>query len=165
MPTLPDNIPQCQHIRCNGVRCGSPALRGKQHCYYHDYTRKPSRVLAELEDAESIQLALRQVIKWVAFGMETKRAALILYALQIASSNLKYIEPLDWDEVVVDLPENQDNDLAAQDLADAEDAEDEAISYAAVMPPFPPQSTNASANSGANGTLNGHAFPDLLDQR
>jgi hypothetical protein len=150
MYSLPDNIPQCQHIRCNGVRCGSPALRGKQHCYYHDYTRKPSRVLAELEDAESIQLALRQVIKWVAFGMETKRAALILYALQIASSNLKYIEPVEWDEVVRDLPEGQTDAEAAAD----EESEE---SYAAVMPPFPPQSASVAANGKANGTTNGHA--------
>jgi hypothetical protein len=25
----------CRHIRYNGVRCGSPALRDKHFCYYH----------------------------------------------------------------------------------------------------------------------------------
>jgi hypothetical protein len=35
MPIDP-NIPQCQHIKLNGVRCGSPALRGKDLCYFHN---------------------------------------------------------------------------------------------------------------------------------
>ena len=133
MSNLPANIPQCQHVRHNGIRCGSPALRGRSHCYYHNYIRKPSRAMGEFEDAASIQLALRQVINWLCLGMETKRAALILYALQIASSNLKRLEPVYWTEVVRDLPK--------ENSAEAE------MYGAATAPPIPPQPAVAAASS------------------
>jgi hypothetical protein len=28
-------VPICEHIKPGGARCGSPALRDKQFCYYH----------------------------------------------------------------------------------------------------------------------------------
>jgi hypothetical protein len=60
----------------------------------------------EFEDAESIQLALRQVINWIAQGMNPKRAALTLYALQIASANLKSMSRIiHAGDVVRELPE------------------------------------------------------------
>ena len=37
---LPLNIPHCHHIHLNGIRCGSPALRGQSHCYYHSVLRQ-----------------------------------------------------------------------------------------------------------------------------
>ena len=132
MSDLPANIPQCQHVRHNGIRCGSPALRGHSHCYYHNYIRKPSRAMGEFEDAESIQLALRQVINWLSLGMETKRAALMLYALQIASCNLRHLECLYWTDVVRELPK--------ENPSDAE------MYGATTPPPFPPQSAVAAAN-------------------
>ena len=32
---LPKSVPQCRHIKMDGLRCASPAMRGKRHCYYH----------------------------------------------------------------------------------------------------------------------------------
>jgi hypothetical protein len=64
----------------------------------------------EFEDAESIQLALRQVINWIAQGMDPKRAALTLYALQIASANLKSMSRIvHASDVVRELPEETDD--------------------------------------------------------
>ncbi|HLH09096.1 MAG TPA: hypothetical protein VKW78_17800 [Terriglobales bacterium] len=39
-------IPICIHIKSDGVRCGSPALRGHSRCYFHlrqFYRDKPRR--------------------------------------------------------------------------------------------------------------------------
>ena len=45
-------IPLCQQIKKNGVRCGSPALRGKRLCYFHGRAprRKPKRVVPQVPD-------------------------------------------------------------------------------------------------------------------
>jgi hypothetical protein len=87
-------IQQCQHIRCNGLRCGSPALRGKNHCHYHTSLRAiPHQTeIAQVEDATSIQVALMQVIRGISRGTwDTRSAALLLYGLQIASSNYPHV--------------------------------------------------------------------------
>ena len=34
----------CRHVHTNGNRCGSPALRAQNFCYYHDRTRLPSGI-------------------------------------------------------------------------------------------------------------------------
>ncbi len=93
----------CEHIKSNGEFCGSPALRGRAYCYFHlTYrgrrlrTQKqvmnmecPPLELPALEDANSIQLALMQVMDALIQGrISTKVSGHLLYGLQIASSNL-----------------------------------------------------------------------------
>ncbi len=93
----------CEHIKSNGEFCGSPALRGRAYCYFHlTYlgrrlrTQKqvmnmqcPPLELPALEDANSIQLALMQVMDALIHGrVGTKISGQLLYGLQIASSNL-----------------------------------------------------------------------------
>ncbi len=95
------HIPRCQHVRVNGIQCGSPAIRGKRHCYFHSrHQLKPAHESAfdfpTLEDANAIQVALMQVIRAIADNkIECKRAGLLLYALQTAAYNLKHtkLEP------------------------------------------------------------------------
>jgi len=93
-----NQAPRCQHIRMNGRRCGSPALRGESRCYFHN--RIQDRALAAedvepflpfIEDATSLQFALMRVMRLLQIGhsFEYKRCALLLYSLQIAASNLK----------------------------------------------------------------------------
>ncbi len=99
---------RCQHIKVNGTQCGCPALRRNKLCYFHkrhheerirlDFDRvkearagrRPATLeLPVLEDANSIQVSLMQVMRLVAAGrIELKAAGLMLYALQTASSNL-----------------------------------------------------------------------------
>jgi hypothetical protein len=98
--------PRCRHIKVNGTQCGSPALRNKNFCFYHQENR-PVRVecysdgpdatgeitLPYFEDAHSLQAVIRQVVQMVLQKrLERKTAGLLLYALQIASSNLKRME-------------------------------------------------------------------------
>jgi len=109
---------RCQHIKVSGVQCGSPALRKKSFCFYHQQNR-PLTVecysegqyatgeiaLPVFEDAHSIQTVIRQVVQLVLQKrIERKTASLLLYALQISSSNLKRmeLEKPQPDEVVTD---------------------------------------------------------------
>ena len=115
--------PRCRHIKVNGTQCGSPALRNKNFCFYHQQNR-PLIVecysegeyatgeinLPVFEDAHSIQTVIRQVMQMVLQKrLERKTAGLMLYALQIASSNLKCIEleKPQPEQVVIDI-ENTD---------------------------------------------------------
>jgi hypothetical protein len=100
------SAPRCPHIKVNGTQCGSPALRNKNFCFYHHQDR-PWKVecysdgeyatgeiaLPFFEDAHSIQTVIREVVQMVLQKrLERKTASLLLYALQIASSNLKRME-------------------------------------------------------------------------
>ncbi len=101
MPNFPN---RCQHIKVNGTLCGSPALRRNRFCYFHklnheeritlnaDRARRRRNVtldLPVLEDANSIQVTLMQIMRLIAAGqIDGKSAGLLLYALQTASANL-----------------------------------------------------------------------------
>jgi hypothetical protein len=98
--------PRCQHIKVSGTQCGSPALRKNSFCFYHQQNRPLTVecysgeqyatgeiVLPVFEDAHSIQTVIRQVVQMILQKrIERKTASLLLYALQIASSNLKRME-------------------------------------------------------------------------
>lgn len=86
----------CTHIKVNGIRCGSPALRSEHFCYFHQRmirgvsTPPQSRLhpMAFLEDEESIQASLMEVINaLVRNTIDLRRAQLILRALHIAARN------------------------------------------------------------------------------
>ena len=116
MSLYPITVKRCQHIKVNGTQCGSPALRDGKCCYYHvryhwpelealqnnNEWRKPT---ATLEDANSIQVSLANVMeRLVMQEIDHKTAALLLYALQTASMNLKRtsLEPELPTQVVID---------------------------------------------------------------
>ncbi len=95
---------RCQHIKVNGVQCGSPALRRNRFCFFHkrfqtesirlsaDRRRRGTAtfILPVLEDANSIQMAIMQIMQFILTGqIEHKTASLLLYALQTASTNLR----------------------------------------------------------------------------
>jgi hypothetical protein len=103
----PETIARCQHLKINGIQCGSPALRNERFCFFHQEQRQnhpevmsskqKSRsrrraiplVLPVLEDANSIQVALMQVMQLLLSAqIEHRAAGLLLYALQTASANL-----------------------------------------------------------------------------
>lgn len=98
---------RCQHIKVNGVQCGSPALRRNRFCFFHKRfhderirlatdkarARRASATftLPVLEDANSIQIALMQVMRMLLSNqIDHKTASLLLYALQTASGNLRH---------------------------------------------------------------------------
>jgi len=112
-----ENVPRCQHIKVNGTQCGSPALRNRRLCFFHDRIRRERAKIAAdvsaprrfdlplLEDANAVQIALMKVIQMLGAGrMDHKTAGLMLYALQTASANLRIadLEADDATDVVVD---------------------------------------------------------------
>ncbi len=86
--------PRCMHVRANGVRCGSPAMRGDAFCYFHDrlYNRPSEAEFPFLEDAASIQMAIMQVLDGLRRGkLDRGVANSLLFGLQTASANLKRV--------------------------------------------------------------------------
>jgi hypothetical protein len=87
----------CRHVYTDGHRCGSPALRGQNLCYYHLRSRRESPCanrggsfsMPRIDDRASVQLALFEILSRIAGGdIDHKRGSILLYGLQIASSNL-----------------------------------------------------------------------------
>lgn len=86
------NTALCQHARLNNQPCGQPALRGLKFCRFHATARLKTAdyPIPMVEDALSLQLAIMQVIRALhERAMDPRTASLTLYALQIASGNLK----------------------------------------------------------------------------
>lgn len=146
MKFLP-NVPRCQHLKVNGTQCGSPALRRNRFCFFHkrfqeekiklncDRARRGNAtfILPVLEDADSIQVSLMQIMRLLLSGrIDRAQASPILYALQTATLNLRNvtIEPSDINDVVIDrntidqtcIGGNQWND---EDFDDPEEGEEE----------------------------------------
>ena len=109
------NVQICKHIKVTGVRCGSPALRGEQFCYFHQRmirgvpTPPQARLhpVALIENEEAIQASLMEVINALARNtIDFRRADLILKALHIAVKNSRRVQ-FDFraHNVVRDVPE------------------------------------------------------------
>ena len=129
-------VHRCQHLKTTGQQCGSPAMRAQTFCYFHHRWKAQYAVINEahtehtpgglilpvLEDYESIQMAIMQVLQTLTTGhLDTKTAGLLLYGLQIASSNLRHaqFEPR-AESVVINLNDVQHTPLDA-DQWEAED--------------------------------------------
>ena len=83
----------------SGKKCHAAALRGTPYCYFHNsvhHVVKPKPELKNaplklpfLEDRSAIQLALAQIFDAFANArIDAKQAGLLLYGLQIASTNI-----------------------------------------------------------------------------
>jgi hypothetical protein len=91
------NTKLCTHIKVTGVRCGSPALREEQFCYFHQRMirtvkgpRSRLHHVALLENAEAIQASIMEVVNGLIRGtIEVKRGELILRALNTAVRNAR----------------------------------------------------------------------------
>jgi hypothetical protein len=94
----------CQHVRENGSFCGSAAVRGRRHCYFHLRTRARQLAIAQaqskrkpwhpelppLEDMQAVQAALMQVLDGIAAGaLDAHRGTLLLDGLKQAAINLR----------------------------------------------------------------------------
>jgi hypothetical protein len=123
---------RCRHIRVDGARCRAMAIQDRAFCYFHMCNRrskpaKPAKTITAdyglvpvnppaaqiplnvelplLEDRYAIQIGITQIVRALAANeIDPKRAGLLLYALQIASSNLRqerYIGPENVRNVVL----------------------------------------------------------------
>jgi len=173
--------PRCQYIRLNDQPCTQPALQDNIFCRFHDVLDRPlpdSRQIPFVEDAATLQLALMQVIRSLQLGQVDRRTAgTILYALQIAASNLKHFS----EEVGHPFAQPQtsrqqsqekrdDDDIPGPSLAEilidrlqlmkddprraayANDAVPSANNHV-IRPPDPPPPASAPSTSDPSGTI------------
>lgn len=73
-------IPQCRQVKKDGVRCGSPALRGKKLCYFH---ARPQPAVPDVPDPSDAMA----VLNWTIQGLmrrtlDSKTASQIIYSVQ-----------------------------------------------------------------------------------
>ena len=105
-----DTAPRCEKVREDGTVCGSPQMKGYRYCYAHErmlQMRSGRLELPALEDANAVQMAIMRVQKaLIDDEISEKKAGLLLYSLQMASSNLKHTTFTDSKkEVVREMPE------------------------------------------------------------
>src|SRR5471030_2689858 len=105
-----DRAPRCEKVREDGTRCGSPQMKGYRYCYAHErmlQQQSHKLELSALEDANGIQMAIMRVQKaLIDDEISEKKAGLLLYSLQMASSNLKHTTFTNKDkkDVVTEMP-------------------------------------------------------------
>ncbi len=92
----------CAQRKADGDPCQSPALRGERFCHYHKVMGMPKinienspsghAYLPVFEDAVSIQSAISDVCEMMLHRrIETKEASILLYAMQVASTNMAHM--------------------------------------------------------------------------
>ncbi|HKH98582.1 MAG TPA: hypothetical protein VJ999_05690 [Candidatus Sulfotelmatobacter sp.] len=153
MPVRP-SVRVCTHIKVTGIRCGSPALRGEQFCYFHQRMMRGVRTppdarlhpIALIESEEAIQASLMEVINALARNtIDLRRAQLILRALNIAVRNARRVRfETDSDSMVHQVPDYP-----------APPAPDPAIAAAAALPEAPIELARAW-----EAIINNNAAPD-----
>jgi len=126
---------ECRHIKSNGSRCRAAALKGKPYCYYHHRLHAIIRRSAApaapyeqrelempfLEDRGAVQIALSEVVNAIAGRrIDFKTAGLLVYALQVASSNAKNMKELVADEQVRDRCEDEHGEELAPEVTTLE---------------------------------------------
>ena len=89
--------PICNHIKDDGIRCGSPALRGHTLCYHHDRAYRRHRIdsnagcnlVPVLKNHRDIRTAVTNIVRAGHDGLLTERDVhCMLYGMQIARSAL-----------------------------------------------------------------------------
>jgi hypothetical protein len=104
----------CTRLFPDGHTCGSPALRGERLCYYHHPSRhpvarhRPTRgfTLTAPTNHRELQLALSEVIRRLAANkIDTRRAGVLLYSLQLAGQALPTCPP--WDQTPMSTPTHE----------------------------------------------------------
>ncbi|HYH01429.1 MAG TPA: hypothetical protein VD837_20045 [Terriglobales bacterium] len=106
----------CTHVKADGLRCGSPALRGQSFCYFHhhspDHRPRTQHRMVNIpfpENAAAIQVGLHNVmLAIIDRRIDDRRASQLLWALQIAASQgrqLPFDNNLHMSRTVTELPE------------------------------------------------------------
>src|SRR5512133_823326 len=107
---------QCTHVKADGIRCGSPALRGEAFCYFHHHNadHRPRRDAKAVdipfpEDAQCVQVGLYNVMQAVIERkIDEKRARLLIWSLQVAAAQtrtLRFDSSVHQSQLVTELPE------------------------------------------------------------
>jgi hypothetical protein len=85
-------LEECLHTLKNGKKCRAIALRNQPWCYFHEpfYCKRPAVRKRTPSHARvpSVQSALSRILQALAVdSIDSKRAGLVLYRLQITLDN------------------------------------------------------------------------------
>lgn len=116
----------CSHIKTNGYKCQSPAIRGSDFCYFHPRAQTMDKVkssvrdsikLPLLVDSASIQAAITQVTAAsLSARLNARRTGLLLYAIQIASQNITRSTSCKDSKIVCSMTVTGDGDELAPEM-------------------------------------------------
>ena len=95
-------VPICSHIKDNGIRCGTPAMKGRHFCYFHQRAHHPAghlntrRYRAPIPDSvASLQIAMAHALQAAMSGdLSPKEANSIMYGIHLSTNLLHLSEPL-----------------------------------------------------------------------
>jgi hypothetical protein len=89
---------KCRHIKPNGLRCDSPALKQAYFCYFHTKIHtvgaEPNlkygpMLLPAPEGSAAIMLSIAKINDGLLSGrIDTKQAGVLLYSMQVASQHI-----------------------------------------------------------------------------
>ena len=93
----PKPVAICEHIKDNGLRCGSPAIRGRHFCYFHSRAHKPVGRFGHrlyrapvVDSVEALQVAAAHVMQALATSdVPTQQANSMIAALNLAKNLLR----------------------------------------------------------------------------
>ncbi len=123
-------------------------------CYFEGPYATGEIALPLFEDAHSVQTVIRQVVQMVLQKrLERKTASLLLYALQIASSNLKRLEleKAQPEQVVTDLEKESETPMAATPEPEAvPESSDEDLPPGTIQACYRPGPNSAHEEAGGN---------------
>ncbi|MGC1421759.1 MAG: hypothetical protein WA354_17230 [Terracidiphilus sp.] len=125
---------ECRHVKINGLRCQSPALKGGQFCYYHaklhNVGAEPDLKFGPLqlpppEDAAAVQLSVARINDAIIHGrLDLRKASALFNGLRIASRLITSTVCLDPDDVVQSAQQSATGEELAPDSYICEDEED-----------------------------------------
>ena len=170
---LAKNDYQCRHIFPDGHRCGSPRMRNEDRCYYHHETRGPIPDLYPKRELRGtfaplpptsfsdIQENLDQVLVRLASNdLDLRRAGLLLYCLQIASTNLHHAQKAKQQDQPTTTPiaEVQKQDAEVQEQTEVQEPTTNNLqpttSFQEPLQPQPTPSTLANLSAAADTSRN-----------
>jgi hypothetical protein len=95
-------VNECRHVMPSGLHCQSLAMRGSSFCYFHARPQRPARPReARIEmpdrlDDKGTQALLNRTIQGLAAGhISARRAAVLLYGIQMSSGQAPQIPILE----------------------------------------------------------------------
>ncbi|HEY1210258.1 MAG TPA: hypothetical protein VGE85_12875 [Terracidiphilus sp.] len=116
----------CRHIKTDGFKCQSPAMRGSDFCYFHSRVQTMTKVknsvrndikLPLLVDSASIQAAISQIAAAsLSSRLDARHTGLLLYALQIASQNITRSTSCKDSKIVHSMTVTGDGDALAPEM-------------------------------------------------
>ncbi len=89
----------CEHLFGDGHRCGSPALSGDTHCYYHRRYKRtavfgdPDYEVPPTDERHGLKLLMADILRGTMTGhMDPRLARTLLWGARMANGIIRDIE-------------------------------------------------------------------------